>query len=500
MIKYKEFIDGFNNDKIDIFELVLLFDKGESVKNKEDGVIYTPRYISDHIVESLNPSIEETILEPSVGHGVFLFSLINFIENKYKTSPDVLKEWFESKVFAFDINEKSINELKFIINLFFNKKGIYNIDLKNICFKDALFTDDSKYDVVFGNPPYIRTKNIKEDYLKKIRLTFKSCKNGNIDMYYAFIEKFMNCSKRLSFIVPNSYISNASALTLRNLMVDRLEKIINFKEKLIFQNARTYTSIFLMNEKTTNSLKYSVKLKEEGVVVDKSILSDKKWRFNNSDIKPVLNKEELSKVSITASIATLKDNLYIIKNPLELDDYYIQTYNGNSYEIEKSICIDFFKITKENETNYLIYPYINKKIMDESFIKLNFPKCYDYFKAVMSDLIKRDGGKINNYEAWYAYGRKQGLNIKINSNYLFVPIMTNKILNIDIKHIEDHFLVSSGFCIQSDSILILEKIRDSVNTDVFLRFLKENGKPWPGKIVYYTLTTKQLKEFLNNEV
>lgn len=499
MIVYKKFIDDFNNDKIDVFDLVLLFDKGDGIKNKEEGVIYTPKYISDYIVEILDPSIEETILEPSVGHGVFLFSLINFIENKYNASPLMLKEWFENNVFASDINEKSIFELKIIIELFFNKKGIYNIDLKNIIVNDALFAVDKKYDVVFGNPPYIRTKNIKDDYLKKIRSKFKSCESGNVDIYYAFIEKFIKCSKRFSFIVPNSYISNASAMNLRKLMINRLDKIINFKEDLIFQNARTYTSIFLMNEKSSNSLKYSIKLNEIGLDIDKERLSDKKWKFNNRVRKSIIPKECLDEISITASIATLKDNLYIIKNPIELDNYYIQKYNGKNYEIEKSICIDFFKITKEKETNYIIYPYLNKKIIPEDIMKLNYPKCYEYFKDVISDLIKRDGGKIDNYESWYAYGRKQGLNIKPNSNYLFVPIMTNKVLNVSIKNIEKEFLISSGFCIQSDNISILKEIKNNINKVDFLTFLQENGKPWPGKQVYYTLTTKQLKEFLNNE-
>lgn len=49
---------------------------------KSGGIVYTPKYIADYIINSLNISIEETILEPSVGHGVFIFSLLEIIKER----------------------------------------------------------------------------------------------------------------------------------------------------------------------------------------------------------------------------------------------------------------------------------------------------------------------------------------------------------------------------------------------------------------------------------
>jgi hypothetical protein len=496
---YEKSIKKFEQEEIDIFELVLLFDKGNDVKNKEDGIIYTPKYIADYIVGLVNPKKEDMVLEPSVGHGIFLFSLIDFMEKKYEMTATELKYWFESKVIASDINEKSIYELKLILNAFFKKKNIENIKYDNIFIADALFFDFKNIDIVIGNPPYIRTKNLDENYLKKLRENYKSCLTGNVDIYYAFIEKFSKISDKFSFIVPNSYITNNSAQKLRKIINGRIEKIIDFKEKLIFQNARTYTSIFLITRKTTDNLIYSNSINVSGTLISKKEMNNEKWIFNKEKRNSFISKEEMKELSVISGIATLRDKIFILKNPEEDEKHYKKNYNNKNYYIEKSICIDFFKLTKEKEKSFIIYPYKNKKVIPEEVLKDDYPNAYEFLSDCKKELNKRDKGKTEKYESWYAYGRKQGLNIKQNSNYLFIPIMTNKMLNTEIKKIEDKFLIASGFCIQSENYNLLLKISEEINSVRFFQFLEREGKPWPGKKVYYTLSANQLKDFISNE-
>lgn len=491
-----DLINRYRDGKITIFDLVANYDKCTSVNNKEEGVVYTPKYIADYIVELVNPDKNETILEPSVGHGVFLFSLIEFMVRKYKMDIQEVKVWFEKYVIAVDFNQDTVEELKFIIRLYFSKQGVFNIDLKNIFVADALFHKFNNIDVVIGNPPYIRSRYIDGVYLKKLKNNFTSCELGNIDIYYAFMERFSELSKRFSFIVPNSYMSNNSAKNLRNVIKDKVNKIIDFKDELIFKNARTYTSIFLITNEKSDYVYYSNSLKEKPSKFNKSGWSDNGWFFSQGLSSEKLTKDELSDISITGSIATLRDNIFIMKNPIVEGGFYKIERNGKEYFIEQAICVDLLKITKPDEVNYIIYPYQGGKVIDENYFKNNYPSAYAYLMDMRSELDKRDKGKVDKYEAWYAYGRKQSLNIKSNSYYLFVPKMSNQGLDLELKEISNKFLIVSGYVIQSDNKELMIKIKEKLNSELFFDYLKSNGKVWAGKPPYYSLTLNQLKFFL----
>ena len=64
------------NKEIDVFQAIYLLES--TIENKKnEGVVYTPKYIADYIVKNIDYKITETIFEPSYGHGVFILSLIH---------------------------------------------------------------------------------------------------------------------------------------------------------------------------------------------------------------------------------------------------------------------------------------------------------------------------------------------------------------------------------------------------------------------------------------
>ena len=94
--------------------------------------------------------------------------------------------------------------------------------------------------------------------------------------------------------------------------------------------------------------------------------------------------------------------------------------NGKNYKIEKSICIKIAKpnVLKNEEDlaknkEVAIFPYIvdgNKtSVIEESYFKYAFPNAYQILLDNKSALQERGKGN-GKYEAWYAYGRTQGMN------------------------------------------------------------------------------------------
>ena len=379
-------------------------------KNKQYGVIYTPENIVDHMINLTDIKIEDKILEPSVGVGNFIFGLLKYIRRKYHLEGENLYNWLINQVEGYDIDPQSISILKMsLYEYFLNEFGFLAHSFNNFIEGDSLFTINKKYDVVIGNPPYVRTKNIEFKYLEKIREEFISCKNGNIDLYYAFIEKFSNQSKKLCFITPNSWISNKSAQILKNeFIMDRLNLLIDFKEKQVFNDAKTYTSIILLNNKSKEYL-YSNNLSES----PKKIIKFNNICFNSN------NKY------VYSGIATLADKLFTVK--FKQNNFYAN-YNNMDFEIEEGILGYLLKLTKIKNSlvnvDYIIYPYDqNNKLYSEEYIKNNFPKTYKYLLNIKNDLNKRDKGKVDKYENWFAYGRKQGFHNITSKNIIIIPSM-----------------------------------------------------------------------------
>ena len=90
------------------------------------------------------------------------------------------------------------------------------------------------FDVVIGNPPYLRPRN--ENNSRLIYSEYKVFEN-QFDLFHLFIEKsFMisNQNKNVCLIVPNTFLANENNKFLRKFILDNFElsKIIDSKQKV----------------------------------------------------------------------------------------------------------------------------------------------------------------------------------------------------------------------------------------------------------------------------
>ena len=497
-LKLNEYIDNI----LDIEELVHFFDNYNYTKEeiKKDGIVYTPKYISDYIVDLLKPKLDETIFEPSVGHGIFIFSLLEYIQKKYSLTNIELKEYFLNNVFGQDLQSLNIIELKELMVVFFKKLGV-NINLseiKNFKVGDTLDSNNNiKYDIIFGNPPYVNIRVMGEKTIFNLRNDFISCKKGNIDLYYAFIEYAFKYSNRCSFITPNSWLYNTSAKDLRILIKNDLTKIIDFKQIKIFKNASTYTSIFLIDKSSIkkDTLEYSETLNSIVKVINKNELNDSRWSFFN-EIKSLY----LPNIIYHSPIATLRDKIFTMHN-LDYDNKdLVSFYKISKIKEEK----DFFVSEKK-----IIFPYKLDKDLNRFVIKKEEEldnNTLNYLLDNKVELNKRDKGKVDKYESWFAFGRKQGLNTYNDNTFLIIiPGMISKsfkFFSIPFNKINKPFLFSSGFILEVNRI-DKNHLLNYLNSTDFREFLVRNGKVWKGNTndsSYYSLSITQLKLIFNTKV
>ena len=239
------------------------------------GEFYTPRPVTNFMVEMINPSLKDKIADFACGTGGFLTSTLDYLKNQVKTVED--KELYDNSIYG--IEKKSLPYLLCITNLLLHDIDEPNIEHRNSFDRNVKdYKENEKYDVVLMNPPYggHEVKNIQANFPSNLR------GSETFDLFMTLIMYRLKQDGRCAVILPDGFLFG----------VDNTK--VNIKEKLITDfNLHTivrmpssvfapYTSI------TTNILFF-----------DKTKSTDKIWFYrmdmpegykNFSKTKPILNK------------------------------------------------------------------------------------------------------------------------------------------------------------------------------------------------------------------
>lgn len=401
--------------------------KQDKFKKQQLGQVFTPKEIVDFMIRKVNPTMQHSIIEPSCGDGAFILGLLDFFLEQGNNIDDI-KEWFEHKLVALDIDNDALEQCKNNITNWFSNNNINNINLSNIKCVDALtyssfrtyssfekINNSLAFDICIGNPPYIQAKHMDKSQLDFVKTNFKSCQKSKPNLYYAFIEKFLKLSNRLIFIVPNSFLSNLSGQYIIELVSKySVSEMINFQDNKQFPNADTYTCIIDLSLSINNTNNYKLL---ESNVGNKDIQKehDNCCNVNNvSSILPLPFQTTLSLQSVLPDDWTLSKNQIVCSFTLANSVYDINESLFENAKSELDLAIKDGvvrkKIDGKNNNQLVIFPYSNGKIIPESNLKLDFPVIYRHLLNNKSILDKRDKGKGINYPVWYQYGRTQGLN------------------------------------------------------------------------------------------
>lgn len=496
-------------------ELVVAFECLVTENDKKNnGVVYTPpeirRYISKEIIISKHIP---RIIDPACGCGAFLISASQLLHDKYGIT---YKEIYEKYIWGCDIDSHSIYKCKIMLELLRLQseekacKCKYNLIVGNAF--EVLSQEEfcGKYDAVIGNPPYVRSKNIDEKIKKSIEKW--DVVSGNVDLYIPFYQlgiKLLNDKGTLGYISPNTYLQSVNGRALRNYVRNCKcnLKIINFKGTQKFSDATHYTCItFIYGDKRNNKIEYAVC--EEDLdnctytVYDISHNPDNmEWRFGNREIDQMVYRiehqpDKLDNYNIRNGLATLCNQLYFFDVIKETKQYFFRIYDGKEYKIEKNICISIAKPNiMRNEKDLIqkgekaIYPYVDGRIIPENVFAKKYPYAYSFLNEYKDKLLCRDKGKIDDYPAWYAYGRTQGMNNQ--GNKILIPYMADR--GVAIISQDYDLLFYCGYAAFSENIKLLRILKIFIESDVFWFYIKMTSKPYSKG--YMALSKNYIKNF-----
>lgn len=213
--------------------------KENSSSKKLLGVYYTPPLIAEAMVKYVeNDSTINSIFEPSCGEGVFIEAIL-----KSKLS--------KSKITALDIDADAINKIKErysdFDNISLSVEDYFKYYSRNIQEKEPV-----KYDLILGNPPYIRYQYLTPEQRKELSDILSTNGMKPNKLINAWVGFLVSCVRLLAengkilFVIPAELLQVAFAENLRQYLSNTLSKIslITF-EKLVFPEIEQEVIIFI---------------------------------------------------------------------------------------------------------------------------------------------------------------------------------------------------------------------------------------------------------------
>ncbi|MDA7495625.1 Eco57I restriction-modification methylase domain-containing protein, partial [Nitrosopumilus sp.] len=341
--------------------------------------VFTPENIAKLMIDKMlhtngfnnnNVNKHKLLLEPSVGNGNLLKYLPN-IKTHYKT------------VDVYELKQEYLDDIPNELSNCINK---HNADF----LKETI---SCTYDDIIMNPPYIKIQDLPIEYRIFLKTQFKELKIGMVDIYYGFLLKgiqLLNKGGTMVSITPNSFLYNKSAYQLRKYLFSNklVSEIIDFKDIKVFNGVSVYCCIMVIKKINNECVIYN----DNCISYNDININYSLFNFNTLVLDGSTTSLNTLKniCKISNGIATLRDKIYIHK---------IKLYDEPCWQ----------KITNVNETKFIIYPYENGKIMDETLFKELNPLTYTYLLKNKKELAKRDKGN-KTYCAWYAFGRSQSIN------------------------------------------------------------------------------------------
>ncbi|EEA6153512.1 class I SAM-dependent DNA methyltransferase [Campylobacter jejuni] len=334
-----------------------------------------------------------------------------------------LKFFVSANLTLFDFDEKEATkefanlkkEYDNIFNLESNHPFEWRFEFPEILDDDGNFKG---FDLIIGNPPYIKEAENKELFTntKKLR-TYQ----GKMDIWYHFVGRGFDILKNngyLAFIATNNWITNSGAKKLRNIVLEESQilSLVDFSSFMVFDSASIQTMIMqfqktkppknyefhfakittqtpiyedalslLKNEKTQNNEILSINLTPKKFI-------DKTLNFTKSDYEELFNKIQkygkfyLEEREVAQGIVYPQEN--INKKSLEI--------LGNNFYLGQGIQ----KLTNEEVENLNLLKnekILLKPIFESDNIQKYFVKRYNYFWVIYTNSSFKNPNSMDDY-------------------------------------------------------------------------------------------------------
>ena len=378
-----------------------------------------------------------------------------------------------------------------------------------------VFEEKDGFDIVIGNPPYIKIQSIQNEEAKVLKKKYNSA-TGKFDIYVLFTEKAFELIKErgvISFIQPHRFLTVDYGKGIRKLLEGNrgMNRFINFGVNQVFDSATTYTGIFFFTNQNEyieytdaetsnlNLLSYNIKRYED---------IGKQWIFKTGKEEFILNKIKNNKTNmldifkgVYQGIITTRDDIFLLTGRID-GDYFKGYSNALDQQviIEKELVKPLLKgehirrYKKPNSDYFVFYAHIENekgktKPIEEEVLKEKYKHGYEYICNFKEDLIKIKEKYKTNSKYWYSMHRAREKYIFETEKIITPQLQNFPNFTLDKLGIESkgEFCYIGGYSLIKKSIIpdSLEYFIGILNSSVMWFFIKNTSTAFNNNYYYF---------------
>lgn len=399
-------------------------------RTKLRGAIFTPSWLARHVTLRAAKAWSQThrdgrqpktIADLSCGVGTFLSAA----EACFRSAP---------KIIGFDVDARTIQfAMLFNYALKSNWRLECSDSLKLLSKQKTLFSDKRQnlvepFDILLGNPPYVRVSNLDQKYANFVRSNYESVATGNFDLSVAFIESAIENLKEdgiFSYVLTSKFSQASYGREICKRLASDVQviNIEHYGDRQLFDGYTTYVlsltvakrkpakkfslSLFSENGHGENSLD---RVTEQSISIEK--LKSLPWDFTHNKSQQVLEKTRDRKHPLLTDIfGGIFQGIRTGANDVFVVDPSVSRFLENELLLPFVTGRQIKRFSIKSDELKLLYPYeINDfgeiNIRSENILRTKYPLGWKHLRNYEATLTEREN------EAnlpWFAFSRSQNL-------------------------------------------------------------------------------------------
>jgi len=324
-----------------------------SKKKKKTGIVYTPPYLVNFLVDECMPLSESItnykILDPACGSGIFLVATYQRLVFRWRKKNDWqepnledLRKLLKDNIFGVDQSEEAVRLTAFSLclalcdmlspkewqNLTFDdlfKKNLIAEDFFKLIADDRLEKD---FDLVIGNPPFIKINTESAKKIEKQRIKVRP-KIPYKKLALLFLEQAIELCKdngMLCLILPaGPFLYNKTSGKFRKHFLSKYNTIqildfVSLQEGLFKSSTHPVIAVFAKKEKPKGNSLFHITIRKTESTKDKLFFELDYYDFHRIPFKEALDNKYVWKSNLMGGgrIRYLVDKLTSMRS---LSDY-----------------------------------------------------------------------------------------------------------------------------------------------------------------------------------
>ena len=389
-----------------------------------------------------------------------------------KLSEELYNKYFADKLFSEKLSKAQEKDKKYLDQQVTAQKKLVDDINTNIIYKNAfewrfefpeVLNNNGEFvgfDVVIGNPPYIRQEEVKilSGYFESNYIAY----SGKSDIFVFFYERGINILKSngiINFITSGKFLEASYGKPLIDFLIHETEirSIINFNDLPVFDGVTAYPLIYFAAKcrKAEYSFPYfdlhelpksTLQEKLDSISPLKTLKSNfilNEYKFVDHNTSFILNKLTLDSISLKAFCG-----LPIVGVKTGFNEGFITMMDTGKFVKPYVFGRDIKRYQPIAPNNNILFPY------DDKYILANLDKEFELYEQLILNKEKLsqraiicDGIK-NDTKCWFEY---QQINKSLNYNdeYIVYP-------NVSLGN---NFTLCSGAIIDMTAFIIKSNSR-----------------------------------------